>query len=82
MPDLTWLLSLIIWLIVLGVIFYLLRWAINTACPDPIRAVANVILVVVVVLILIYMLIGILPPLHPYRHAFLFWRSSGVPFAG
>jgi hypothetical protein len=67
MPDITWLLTLVIWIIVVGLIFWLLRYAVNTVLPEPMRAVANVILTVLAVLILIYVLMGFLP-LHPYPY--------------
>ena len=60
------LLLLVIWLIVIGAIFYLLTWAVaQIPMPDPMRAVIRVVMVVVLLLICIYLLVGILPPLHP-----------------
>lgn len=62
--DVGGLISFILWLIIVGLIFWLLKWAIDSVAPEPFRRVANVILIVVAVLILIYALVGFLP-LHP-----------------
>ena len=57
---------LVIWLIVIGAIFYLLTWAIGQIpMPDPMKTVVRVIMVVIVLLICLYLLVGVLPPLRP-----------------
>jgi hypothetical protein len=59
------LIALLIWLAILGVIYWLGQMLIN-ALPmgEPVKSVARVILLVIVILIVIYMLVGFLPPLH------------------
>lgn len=56
------LVSLLIWLIVLGLIYYLAQMAIN-ALPiaEPAKGIARVILLVIIILVIIYMLVGFLP---------------------
>ena len=57
------LLTLIIWILVAGLIFSLLWWAINHfPIPDPFRMVAQGILIILAIVVLIYLLMGILPP--------------------
>jgi hypothetical protein len=59
------LLVLVIWLIVIGLIFWLLSNAINRLpIEEPVRGVINVVLILIVVLFCVYLLIGFLP-LHP-----------------
>ena len=66
--DVSALVILLVWLIVIGLIFYVLWWGLGQAgLPEPINKVARVLLVVVLVIILIYMLLGILPPIHSIR---------------
>ena len=57
------LVALVIWLCVLGLIVYVLFWAIDQVpLPEPIKVVTRVIIVLVLVLILCQWLFGILPP--------------------
>lgn len=49
-------------LAIIGIIFWLLTWALGQLpIPEPIRTVIRVVLIVVLVLICIYFLIGLLP---------------------
>ena len=63
------LIYLLIWLLVLGLIYWLGGMLIN-AIPgaEPFKAVARIILLVIIILVVIYLLIGFLPPVHggPY----------------
>lgn len=55
------LIRFIIVIIVLGLIFYLLKWAIdNVGLPEPFHKVAMVCLIVVAVLILLSLLLSVL----------------------
>lgn len=57
---------LIIWLVVLGLLYWLGITLINALPPssDPVKGVLRIVLLVVCVLFAIYLLIGFLPPLH------------------
>ena len=59
------LIGIILWIVVLGLIFWLLWWAVQQA-PEPFKKVATVLLIVAAALTLIYLLIGILPPMPHY----------------
>lgn len=53
--------TLLLWLIVAGVVFWLLNWLIDyVGLPDPFRKVAKVILAVVAVLVVLNALLGLL----------------------
>jgi len=55
------LLHLVIYLLILGVIFWLLDYVINTVpIFEPFRTAARVVLVVVGVIILVYILLGLM----------------------
>lgn len=50
----------VVWIIVAGLIFYLLHWAINyVGLPEPFNKVARVVLVVLAVLVLISILLNL-----------------------
>jgi hypothetical protein len=52
------LITLIIYIIILGVIWYVLQWALDyVGIPEPLNRIARVILVVVILLILIIILL-------------------------
>lgn len=56
------LISLVIWLIVVGVIY----WAVTTILallpiPEPIKSVINVVMIVILVLIVVYALLSLIP---------------------
>lgn len=56
----TALISVLVWIIVAGLIFWLLWWLISyVGLPEPFNKVARVILAVVAVLFLINMLLGL-----------------------
>ena len=58
------LIGLLVWLVVLGLIFWLVWWFVNyIGLPEPFAKVARVIVALVAFLILIYLLLGILGPL-------------------
>ena len=62
------LLSLVVWIVVLGLIFWLLLWAIQQVpMPEPFATAARVLLVLAAVLVLVYLLVGVLPPPHGLR---------------
>jgi len=59
------LLHAIIWLAVVGLIFYVLWWALGKiALPEPFNKVATVLLVVIGAVVIIYFLLGMIgsPP--------------------
>lgn len=56
-----WLIGLLIWLCVLGLIWWLITGFVVPLLPQPMQQVARVIVTIVFVLILIYMLIGVYP---------------------
>jgi len=59
------LIALLIWLVVLGLIYWLATVVIAALpIPEPIKSVVRIIVLVIVILILIYLLVGFLPPLH------------------
>jgi len=63
--DINTLIHAIIWLAVVGLIFYVLWWALGKiGLPEPFNKVATVLLVVVGALVLIYFLLGLIgsPP--------------------
>jgi hypothetical protein len=53
------LLSLLVFLVVAGVIFYLLWWLVNQL-PDPFRVVGRIIIALVAVVLLINALLGLI----------------------
>lgn len=56
-----WLIALLVWLIVLGVVFWLVTGYLLPLLPEPFRKVGQVITVIIFILILIYLLMGIVP---------------------
>lgn len=62
------LISLLVWLIVVGLIFWLLWWFIGyIGLPEPFNKVARVLIGLVAFLLLIYLLLGILGPMPTLR---------------
>lgn len=62
------LISLLIWLVVMGLIFWLLWWFIGyIGLPEPFNKVARVLIGLVAFIILIYLLLGILGPIPTLR---------------
>ena len=58
--DINTLINAIIWLAVVGLIFYVLWWALGKiGLPEPFNKVAKVILAVVAVLLLVNFLLGL-----------------------
>lgn len=56
------LITLVIYLIIAGLIFYVLYWAISQVpLPEPFNTVARVALVLIAVLIACYLLLGLIP---------------------
>lgn len=57
------LVTIVIYLIVLGLIFWLLWWALNAiGLPEPFNKVAHVVVVLAAFITVLYLLLGILPP--------------------
>lgn len=62
------LIALLIWLVVMGLIFWLLWWFVGfVALPEPFNKVARVIIGLVAFIILVYLLLGILGPMPTLR---------------
>lgn len=62
--DLHSLVSVVIWMAIVGLIFYVLWWGLGQlALPEPMNKIARVILVVFMVVVLLYFLVGFLPPM-------------------
>lgn len=62
-PSVEGLISLLIWLVVVGLIFFLLWWFVGyIGLPEPFNKVARVLIGLVAFIILIYLLLGILGP--------------------
>lgn len=57
------LLILVLWIVVIGLIFWLLWYLVGLIPAEPFRTVAKVIVMIIAVFILIYLLLGFLPPL-------------------
>lgn len=54
------LISFLVWIIVVGIIFYLLWWLLaQVGLPEPFNKVARIVLAVVAVLVLINLLLGL-----------------------
>lgn len=69
--DISGLLSIVIWLVVLGLIFWLIWWFIGyVGVPEPFNKVLRVIVGLVALLIVIYFLLGIMPS----PHGVTLWR--------
>lgn len=67
-PSVEGLISLLIWLIVVGLIFYLAWWLLGyVGLPDPFNKVARVIIGLIAFLILLYLLLGLLGPMPSLR---------------
>ena len=68
--DINALIQALIWLVVMGLVFYVLWWVIGkVGLPEPFNKVATVILAVVGALVLIYFLLGLVgtPPTFKLR---------------
>lgn len=56
------LISLVIYVIIIGLIFWILWWALSQLpIPEPFNTVARVLLALAAVLIVIYLLLGLVP---------------------
>ena len=56
---------LLIWLLVLGLIYWLATVVIAALpIPEPVKSVVRIVVLVIVILVVIYLLVGFLPPLH------------------
>lgn len=54
--------TLVIYIIIIGLIFYVLWWALSQVpLPEPFGTVVRVLLVLVAVLICVYLLLGLVP---------------------
>lgn len=63
-PSIDGLIHLLIYLVVAGLIFWLLWWFIDyIALPEPFNKVAKVVVALVALVILLYFLLGLLGPL-------------------
>lgn len=63
-PSIEGLIGLLVWLVIMGLIFWLLWWFIGyVGLPEPFNKVARVIVGLVAFIILIYLLLGILGPM-------------------
>ena len=66
--ELTGLLHLVIWLLVIGLVFYLLWWVVGQAAlPEPFNKVIRIILCIIAVLLLISVLMGVVGYAPPIR---------------
>lgn len=66
--DVSALLVLLFYLVIVGLIFYVIWWGLGQiTLPEPIGKVIRVVVIVVFVLILVYFLLGILPPVHQIK---------------
>lgn len=62
------LITLLIYIVVIGLIFWVLWWALDTmGVPEPFNKVIRVILILVAALLVINLLLGILPAGHSLR---------------
>lgn len=62
------LISLLIYLVVIGLIFWLIWWFIGTVgLPEPFNKVARVIIALIAFILLLYLLLGILGPFPTLR---------------
>ena len=60
--DIGNLVLILIWLVVLGVIFYVAWWGLGKiGLPEPFNKIATVVLVLLTVLVLIWLFVGALP---------------------
>ena len=67
-PSIEWMVSVLIYLVVIGLIFWLVWWALGAlALPEPFNKIAHVIVILVGLVIMLYFLLGLLPPLTPHR---------------
>ena len=64
------LLALIFYSAILGLIFWLFLYLVNTYAPEPFKTVFRIVIMVVFVVIVIYMLIEMLPPLGNFPSPF------------
>ena len=65
-PMIESLIYLLIWICVLGLIYWLEVIINAVPLPDPVKTVVRIVVMVILCLIVIYMLIGFLPPLHGF----------------
>jgi VIT1/CCC1 family predicted Fe2+/Mn2+ transporter len=66
--DISGLLSLLIWLVLVGLIFYVLWWGLaQIGLGPPFDKVIRIVLVVALVLVLVYLLLGVLPIPHTVK---------------
>lgn len=67
-PSVEGLIGLLIWLVVMGLIFWLIWWFLGVVgLPEPFNKVARVIVGLIAFLILLYLLLGMLGPLPTLR---------------
>lgn len=67
-PSVEGLIMLLIWLVVMGLIFWLLWWFLGyVGLPEPFNKVARVLIGLIAFVILIYLLLGILGPMPTLR---------------
>ena len=63
-PSVEWMIHVLIYLIVIGLIFWLCIWAIGAiGLPEPFNKVAHVVIILVAFIIMLYFLLGILGPI-------------------
>ena len=60
--DIQGLISILIWLVILGIILYVAWWALRKiGLPEPFNKIATVILVLITVLVLLWLFAGVVP---------------------
>ncbi len=60
--------SLLVYALILGIVFWGLYYIINNLAPEPVRRILNVVLVVVFVIVLVWFLLSLVggaPTIHP-----------------
>lgn len=63
-PALEQMFVILIWLVFVGLIFWLVWWALGAlGLPEPFNKIAHVVVIVFAFLILLYFLLGMLPPM-------------------
>jgi hypothetical protein len=63
-PSVEGLINALIWLVVIGLIFWLIWWFVGyVGLPEPFNKIARVIIGLVAFIVLLYFLLGFLPPL-------------------
>ena len=58
---LAWMITLLVWLIVLGLVFWLVTAYLLPLLPEPFQKVGRALVIIVFILILIYFILGIVP---------------------